>query len=359
MENTIGGRIAVHRKRMHLTQEQLADKLGITAQAVSKWENDQSCPDINTLPLLADIFGISTDTLLGRVQMPTVISSQFSHSGQADTEPENIDDDDDDNLDDENDYVVYSDRTHQHSRKRSRKPRLIDTGKLHLVGLAVWFLTVGVLYLLSKLLVWDCTFWDILWPSFLLVLGLFGLIKHVSLFPLACTSVGCFFLVSNIVPLSIDLDKGILWAAIIIVCGVMLLLDAIRKKNHKRFVINSDAPSNEYRVEGGFLACSNSFGEESQIVIAEQLIGGKISNSFGEYTVNLSGVESVSSDCNIEVSCSFGELILLVPKRFTVVHKSSKAFADFSVSGTPDEISDGEIKLNASVSFGDLTLKYI
>ena len=65
MEQTLGKRIMEHRKRLGLTQDQLAEKLGITAQAISKWENDLSCPDIGTLPKLADIFGISTDELLG------------------------------------------------------------------------------------------------------------------------------------------------------------------------------------------------------------------------------------------------------------------------------------------------------
>ena len=45
MEQKIGSRIAANRKRLKLTQEQLAEKLGVTPQAVSKWENDQSCPD--------------------------------------------------------------------------------------------------------------------------------------------------------------------------------------------------------------------------------------------------------------------------------------------------------------------------
>lgn len=43
MEQKIGSRIAANRKRMKLTQEQLADKLGVTPQAVSKWENEVSC----------------------------------------------------------------------------------------------------------------------------------------------------------------------------------------------------------------------------------------------------------------------------------------------------------------------------
>ena len=54
------------RKALGLTQEGLAQKLGVTNQAVSKWESGQSCPDLALLPLLADLFGITIDELFGR-----------------------------------------------------------------------------------------------------------------------------------------------------------------------------------------------------------------------------------------------------------------------------------------------------
>ena len=62
---TLGKRIAALRKEKGMTQEQLAEKVGVSAQAVSKWENDASCPDITLLPLLSDILGASVDELLG------------------------------------------------------------------------------------------------------------------------------------------------------------------------------------------------------------------------------------------------------------------------------------------------------
>ena len=63
---TIGSVIATYRKNMGLTQDALAQQLGVTNQAVSKWESDQSCPDILLLPKIADIFGITIDELFGR-----------------------------------------------------------------------------------------------------------------------------------------------------------------------------------------------------------------------------------------------------------------------------------------------------
>ena len=64
MKETIGNRIAKYRKMKGMTQEELAGKLGISSQAVSKWETDASCPDISLLPELCRLLGISTDTLL-------------------------------------------------------------------------------------------------------------------------------------------------------------------------------------------------------------------------------------------------------------------------------------------------------
>jgi len=61
---TIGNRIAKYRKEKGLTQEGLAETVGVSAQAVSKWENDASCPDISLLPQLCKKLGITTDELL-------------------------------------------------------------------------------------------------------------------------------------------------------------------------------------------------------------------------------------------------------------------------------------------------------
>ena len=64
--NSLGERIAHYRKKVQLTQEQLAEKCSVTAQAVSKWENDITSPDITLIPTLAELFGITCDELLGR-----------------------------------------------------------------------------------------------------------------------------------------------------------------------------------------------------------------------------------------------------------------------------------------------------
>lgn len=61
----IGQRIAIYRRNLGLTQEELASRLGITAQAVSKWENEISFPDIGILPMLAKELNTTIDKLFG------------------------------------------------------------------------------------------------------------------------------------------------------------------------------------------------------------------------------------------------------------------------------------------------------
>ncbi len=63
---TLGNQIAQLRKNLNITQDALAQRLGVTNQAVSKWESDQCCPDVMLLPKLADIFDVSIDVLFGR-----------------------------------------------------------------------------------------------------------------------------------------------------------------------------------------------------------------------------------------------------------------------------------------------------
>ena len=87
---TLGRRIARMRLQHAMTQERLANIANVSSQAVSKWENDQSYPDILLLPVLAKTFGVTVDELLG-VESPVAVSpvvTELEHQTMPMPEPE-------------------------------------------------------------------------------------------------------------------------------------------------------------------------------------------------------------------------------------------------------------------------------
>lgn len=72
----MGTRISAHRKNKGLTQEALANTLGVSNQAVSKWESDVCCPDIALLPQLVDALEMTLDELFGRESKAVIANDQ-------------------------------------------------------------------------------------------------------------------------------------------------------------------------------------------------------------------------------------------------------------------------------------------
>ena len=77
-KETFGQRLSRIRKEKGFTQNEIADKVGVTSQAVSKWENDLASPDIDILLKLSEIFDISVDELLGKEIKKTVLNDKPS-----------------------------------------------------------------------------------------------------------------------------------------------------------------------------------------------------------------------------------------------------------------------------------------
>ena len=68
MKLTIGENIRNYRKKNDLTQEEFAERLGVTYQSVSRWENGNTYPDIELLPAIAKVLGITLDELMGMTE---------------------------------------------------------------------------------------------------------------------------------------------------------------------------------------------------------------------------------------------------------------------------------------------------
>ena len=76
-KQTLGMMISSLRKENGMTQLQLAEIMGVTDKAVSKWERDLSAPDVNSIPKLAETFGVTVDELM---QVKTETKENKSHN---------------------------------------------------------------------------------------------------------------------------------------------------------------------------------------------------------------------------------------------------------------------------------------
>lgn len=87
--NTIGTFIAALRKAKGLTQRELAEILNVSDKAVSRWERDESAPDLSLIPVIADLFGITADELL-RGQRNTDMTNPARSAEKAEKQIRNI-----------------------------------------------------------------------------------------------------------------------------------------------------------------------------------------------------------------------------------------------------------------------------
>lgn len=335
MEQTLGKRIAENRKCMKLTQDQLADKLGVTAQAVSKWENDQSCPDITMLPKLAEIFDVSTDELLGRESPPPAFQGE----------------------------VVEEDESEGVHVSKGGWEFHYDGGKREALTTAFLVLLVGGLTLAARILSWDVSFWSILWPSALLVYGLRGLRKF-SVFSFGVALFGGYYLIHNLGFWSLDIAGELVFPIVILLFGLGLLIDAMRKPKKPKVTFkrtdnaNKKAHSSLTENQEHF-DCSVSFCENTYTVTLPRVSSGEATVSFGELTLDLTECEEIAGGCDLDLSCSFGELNLLVPKSCRVVPDISTAFGSVEFSGHPNADASVTINLDGSASFGSIQIRYV
>ncbi len=86
---TIGVKIQNLRKQKGLSQEQLAEAVGVSRQAVSKWEAEQSVPDIDKIILICDYFGVTTDYILRNEEMSCTETVQSTNKNEEEKDMDN------------------------------------------------------------------------------------------------------------------------------------------------------------------------------------------------------------------------------------------------------------------------------
>jgi len=338
MEETLGKRIAAHRKNLGLTQDALAEKLGVTAQAVSKWENDQSCPDITTLPKLAEIFDCTTDELLG---MPPRKQTVIEAAPAA--EPDCVE-------------VCKPEPASESSITFTdfRSPGSI---------FALWLFLTGLIAAIGAFQDAQYGLWQVGACCAVFTFGILGFPGKFTFLRLGCVLAGSVFLFNLIREPSIaDIDWSIPLAVGLALLGLDLLIYQVRRKKNNVPAFHS-AVSNGNIVthctyNGESFDCSARFGEHRQLITLPRLSSGNAELSFGELVVDLCGCEEIADGCTLELNCSFGELELLVPRNCRIEPNISTAFASFDIKGAPAPDASVRIYVNGSTNFGDITFRY-
>ncbi len=333
MEQTLGKRIVKNRKRLGLTQDALAERLGVTPQAVSKWENDQSCPDIAMLPRLAEIFGITTDSLLG-LETP---------AKEAELVTEDV-------------PGLHIDKKNDHWEFKW------ENGRKGHICTALWIICTALMLLAANYLNRDVSLWTALWTTGLAVFGISGLWGQPGILRLGCGLAGVYFIVGELWPRMFVLEKRYILPIFLLLFGLSLLLDAGKKKKKPSFHMTSDNKNKqlyEHEVEEEEFHCELSFGSRSQLVELPRLREGEAEVSFGELTVDLRGCREFAPGCHLDLDCSFGNLTVLLPASVRVEISSDTTAGDVTVAGQPNPDAASVILVEADANFGEITLRYI
>ena len=341
MEETLGKRIAVRRKALGLTQDALAERLSITAQAVSKWENDQSCPDITMLPKLAGIFQCTTDELLGIAQKEV----QIEEASLPEAPPE-----------------TAEERPSENRRQALASP---------VAAFGIWLFLTGLVTLLDSLLPYPmaladpsyrCSLLDIDISCGIFAFGLCALLRRFSFLRLACACFGGICVLNLMTQPGIaDMDWRIPLCAGLALFGLDLLLDALlgRKRSVPAGHLVSSCMRNSFDSEEDSFHCATSFGQDRHPITMALLSQGRAEVSFGELTLDLTGCLRFGENCTLELHSSFGELTVLLPRRCRAEVNVRTAFAQWDTFGTPSPDADARIYVNGDTCFGHITVRYV
>lgn len=291
MEETLGKRIAAHRKALGLTQDALAEQLGITAQAISKWENGQSCPDITTLPRLAEIFSCSTDELLG-------IAPRDVHPLQGPVpEP--------------------SSEVPESKAAAIRWKAMASPG----AAFGFWLFLTGLVALIDAIRLppydlADIGLIHIAISCGIFVFGLFSLSRRFSPLRLGCVLAGGAFIFTLVTEPSIGgMDWYVPLLAGIALFGLDMVLDTLlgRRRNVPEGHRFPSCMQNRFESEAECFACVTSFGEDNHLIAMPLLSRGRAEVNFGSLTLDLTGCQQFAEGCQLELHSNLGEMHVRSP----------------------------------------------
>lgn len=319
--DTMGKRIMALRKAAGMTQEQVAEQLGVSPQAVSKWENDVSCPDVAMIPRIARLFGVSTDELLGLGASVSPAYTSGSRVSGAHSSP----------------------------------------SAAHGIGFGLLLIVLGIAYLVSRKINTTFNIWGILWPTVLFGLGVAAALEHRSAFFLGVAGLGFYYLLAN---LGQKMPFEMSWSVAVPVALILFGLDLVLKKLFPSFFDKEDSRQwdggksavRSFSCENGFVSCSSVFCENILSADACDITGGRIKTSFGHCVLDLSAC-TFAPDTRFTIETSFGSLELILPRNVRVSSSVEAAFGSVDTKGHPDG-AGATLTLCGSTAFGETQIRY-
>jgi len=346
MGDTIGKRITELRRESGMTQEQLAEKMGVSPQAVSKWENDVSCPDISALPLLSEVFGVTTDYLLG-VNAPQEEEPEDEQEQAKYCEAEIVG-----GQDGEEKKKNVKGNFEWHWDARPRKGGIIFALSLIVIGVALFLTNSGLGFITQGV-----SLWSVVWPSVIMALGISSFIKELSPFSLGCALLGLYYLLYNLGAVSWKLDWGRFWPVVLVLIGLSVLTDHLFRKRRIMRVRHNEV--SELSDEDGFINVDCSFSQVNAKTEGAVLRGGKADISFGRCVIDYSSCTEVQPGARLDIDLSFGGATVVLPRCVKTAINVDHSFGSHSLHGEPDETAAGVLLINGDISFGNLDIKYI
>ena len=330
-KETMGKRISDLRKNKGMTQEQLAQQVGVTAQAVSKWENDLSCPDISILPRLAEVLGVTTDELLGRAPVKPLEAKKEA------------------------------------GRERRVSVRL-KLNKAEKVIFALLLMAIGLVFLLNAFHVIQLgagvTFWSVLWPFLVACIGVMACRSELNPVSIGIFLFGVYMLLFNlhIIPAQYKLTWAMAWPVALILVGITILLHFILPKRSKEdsglFEVEKGDPVFDCTDEGGFIRIDSAFSSQTKRVSAGSIFtGAKVDSSFGSLILDLSEAEIVNG-AMIDADVSFGSFTVRLPASVSAKAMCKSAFGGYDCP--PGNLNaEITVQIRGDVSFGKIEVEYV
>ncbi len=337
--NTIGRRIAMLRKEKGYTQEQLAEMLNISPQAVSKWENDISSPDISLIPKIAEILGVTTDELLGVTPL----------------EPHVV--------------VVDTGSAHQGQKVKGAYEFRFEGGKASAIIFGIFLLAIGAMFLLKEFgvisLSGGVTFWSIVWPIMLIGLGVSML--RESWFPVSvgCILVGAYKLLYQfaVIPEAYPLTWNMVWPLALLLIGLSIVTTSCRNKKRNRYAKYAEGHANKEphvveNCEDGVVHLECNFSETRHNFEEDVFRGADIEGNFGTITLDLRQCKQFSDSAYVDAEVNFGSLNVLLPPTVALNKKVDNTFAVCTVKGNPNADAPYRLTVRGSVNFGSIEIRY-